>query len=117
MGDNHFDQTSAADIMSLASRSRAAHYARKHAASAKIFQREADLKTAKGQVIEYEEELQELRKEVEVADGSLTKIETDMANLERLLVQTHPSLNITARASCDSLRSAGSSSPVETALS
>jgi chromosome segregation ATPase len=107
------DQTPAADVMSLASRSRAAHYARKHAALARIFQREADLKTAKGQVLEYEEELQRLRKEVEVADESLTKIETEMANLEHLLVQTHPGLDITASVSRDSLRSAGSSSPVE----
>jgi chromosome segregation ATPase len=113
----HLDQTPIAGVMSLASRSRAAHYAQKNAALSKIFLREADLKAAKGKVHEYEEELKVLQEEVNVMEENLTKIETDMANLERLLqVQTHPSLHITASASHDSVdQLAGPSSPLEPA--
>jgi septation ring formation regulator EzrA len=84
--------------MSLAANAKTAQSARKYVALHKIRRCETDLKVAKDKVRACEETLIGLRKEVEEAEANLSALETGMAGIQQIMLQSDietPSLHDT----------------------
>jgi len=67
-------------------------YSRKYIAIHEISEWEGHLDTAKGKVHECEDALQKLRREIEVIDDNIGKLESGMENLKHAILQEpqHP---------------------------
>ena len=88
---NHHGDISPADALSIASRARTTYYARKYTALHQISEWEVHLDAAKSKVHECEETLQKLREEVVTTEGDLGKIESSMAELQRVILEARHS--------------------------
>jgi len=80
------------EAMCVVSRERVTQYSRKYIAIHEISEWEGHLDTAKGKVHECEDALQKLRREIEVIDDNIGKLESGMENLKHAILQEpqHP---------------------------
>ncbi len=88
---DNLDDMSPANAMNVASRAQTTQYARKYAAVHELSEWEVQLDAAKGKVHECEETIQRLREEIEMADGSLLRLESRMRGLKDAMQQTQDS--------------------------